>query len=387
MMPSLLALIPLAALIGASLLTPAYWQAEFPEALNVSKGFEQSVPAVPSYRGGSMVALDGGRILLGYGQARELRGVPLGTVHIYGVVSRDGGKTWGEKRLIEHNVGCQTGRPSFLKTSDGTLWMFYYGFVKLAERATDSQSDLWVVQSKDQGKTWTHRQKIFKGFTGATNGAIQTKSGHIIVPFSYMVDPMRLVSACVVSADQGKTWKLSQAIDLGKLGGYGDHAGALEPTVAELRDGRIWMLIRTNKGEFYQAFSTDKSLSWSDPTPTSIFSPNAPGFLKRLASGRLALVWNLIDADQSAGWKSGQKPTTNQRNQLAIALSDSDGKTWSRPVICAQAKEISYPFLLEPSPGNLLIASGRLRTPELEMDSVVLRISEGALLKLAEQKN
>jgi predicted neuraminidase len=199
-----------------------------------------------------------------------------------------------------------------------------------------------------------------------------------------MVDPMRLVSACVVSGDQGKTWKLSQAIDLGKLGGYGDHAGALEPTVVELRDGRIWMLIRTNKGQFYQAFSTDKALTWSDPAPTPILSPNAPGFLTRLSGGRLALLWNLIDADQASGWRSGEKPTTNQRNRLAIALSEDDGNTWSQPVICAQAKEISYPFLLEPSPGKLLISSGRLRTPELEMDSVVLGISENALLKLAQ---
>jgi len=332
-----------------------------------------------------MVALDGGRILLGYGQHREIRGVPPGTVRIYGVVSRDGGKTWGEKRLIEHNAQCQTGRPSFLKTKDGTLWMFYYGFVKLAVRAADSQSDLWVIQSNDQGKTWNHRQKIFKGFTGATNGAIEAKSGHIIVPFSYMVDPLRLVSACVVSADQGRSWKLSQAIDLGKLGGYGDHAGALEPTVVELRDGRIWMLIRTKKGAFYQAFSADKALSWSEPTATSIFSPNAPGFVTRLSSGRLAFLWNLIDADQAAVWRSGQRPTTNERNQLAIALSENDGVTWSQPVICARAKEISYPFLLESSPGELLISSGRLRTPELEMDSVVLRIGENALLKMAEK--
>ena len=368
------------------LLAPDYVMGEFPDGLRVTKGFETSIPVTPSYRGGSMVALDGGRILLGYGQAREMRGVPPGTVRIDGVVSTDGGKTWGEKRLLEHNPECQTGRPSFLRTAHGSVWMFYYGFVKLAERASDSQSDLWVVQSNDQGKSWTHRQKIFEGFTGATNGAIQTKSGKMIVPFSYMVDPMRLVSACVVSADQGKTWKRSQAIDLGKLGGYGDHAGALEPSVVELLDDRIWMLIRTNRGEFYQAFSTDEGLTWSEPTPTSIFSPNAPGFVTRLSSGRLALLWNLIDAEQAARWRSGQKPT-NQRNRLAIALSENDGKTWSRPVICAEAKEISYPFLLEPSPGQLLISSGRLRAPELEMDSVVLGIAENALLNLVKSTN
>jgi hypothetical protein len=263
--------------------------------------------------------------------------------------------------------------------------MFYYGFVKLVDQAKESQSDLWAVQSKDNGRTWSRRQKVFNGFTGATNGAIESASGKIIVPFSYMVDPMRLVSACVVSSDRGKTWKLSEAIDLGKLGGYGDHAGALEPAVLELQDGRIWMIIRTKLGEFYQAFSTDQGLSWGHPSPTSILSPNAPGLLTRLSSGRVALLWNLISASQAAAWRSGEKPTTNQRNKLAIALSNDDGKTWSRPVICAQAKEISYPFLLEPSPGRLLISSGRLRKPDLEMDTIVLSITEAVVLQLSKQ--
>jgi hypothetical protein len=58
---------------------------------------------------------------------------------------------------------------------------------------------------------------------------------------------------------------------------------------------------------------------------------------------------------------------------------------WTLPVIAAQAKEISYPFLLEVAPGQLSLSSGRLRKPDLEMDTVVLLTSETTLLKLAKE--
>ena len=119
---------------------------ESPAGLRVTTGFEIAVPTGSGYRGGAAVMLDKRRILLGYGKPQDLRGTSLGTVRIYGVTSTDGGRTWGDEQLIEHNRTCQAGRPSFLKTKDGTLWMFYYGFVQLGEPHADSRSDLWVVQ-------------------------------------------------------------------------------------------------------------------------------------------------------------------------------------------------------------------------------------------------
>ena len=37
----------------------------------------------------------------------------------------------------------------------------------------------------------------------------------------------------------------------------GDHAGAIEPVVVERKDGTIWMLIRTTRGQFWQSTSSD----------------------------------------------------------------------------------------------------------------------------------
>jgi len=91
------------------------------------------------------------------------------------------------------------------------------------------------------------------------------------------------------AVDEGMFWQRSNVID---RGGIGHHAGVTEATIEQLRDGRIWMLMRTNWKTFWEAYSSDQGLSWSSIGPTKIDAGSAPGLLKRLQSGRLILVWN-----------------------------------------------------------------------------------------------
>ena len=172
--------------------------------------------------------------------------------------------------------------------------MFYYGFVKLEERVQDPKrpvgssepqwgSDL-VRPAKDlQGIHWCD-ERCYRNCRWPHDCSFQlygrTHATGECLP-------------CIVRSR--KNLEAGRSNRFGEAGGYGDHAGALEPTVVELKDGRIWMMIRTNKGQFYQAFSNDHALTWTRANPTGILSPNAPGFVTRLQSGRLAFVWNLID--------------------------------------------------------------------------------------------
>src|SRR5207244_3925411 len=84
-------------------------------------------------------------------------------------------------------------------------------------------------------------------------------------------DPARHVTTAYYSSDAGKTWKPAAYIDAeGKshptmdLGGHGHHDGAIEPTVELLKDGRLWMLIRTGQDWFWEAFSKDHGATWTD---------------------------------------------------------------------------------------------------------------------------
>jgi len=61
-----------------------------------------------------------------------------------------------------------------------------------------------------------------------------------------------------------------------------------------LKDGRLYMLLRTAWDRFWEAYSWDKGLSWRQigPGPSTIPTSSSPGYMMRLASGRIALVWN-----------------------------------------------------------------------------------------------
>jgi lysophospholipase L1-like esterase/predicted neuraminidase len=267
-----------------------------------------------------------------------------GTTWIAGRVTTDGGKTWSPESVIARHPDCQPSHPSVLTTRDGVLHVFYLGFKqwkwKGVNPTDEAQSDLWTTRSSDNGATWSEPQMIFKGYTGASNGAIETRDGHLIVPYSHYVnDPDRLVSRASVSADGGKTWSLSDDID---IGGAGDHEGALEPCVIELKDGRVWMLIRTSRGVFWESFSTDGGKTWSAAKATTIDATSAPGHLTRLADGRIALVWNRTDKG---------------RAELHLALSADEGKTWTPSLNVARGSPggATYPFVIEIDPGELWI--------------------------------
>ncbi|MBI5817791.1 MAG: exo-alpha-sialidase [Verrucomicrobia bacterium] len=267
---------------------------------------------------------------------------PPGSTYIACRLTRDGGKTWSPEREVTRHSDCQASHASVLRTRDGTIHAFYLGFKKHSWKdgnpTPEEQSDVWAIQSGDGGKTWTNRQVIFRGYSGATNGAIETRDGHILVPYShYVSNPGRLVSRVSISTDGGKSWTLGTAID---IGGAGDHEGALEPALLELKDGRVWMLIRTSRGQFWESFSTDGGLTWSEAKPTAIESTHAPGHLARLADGRIALVWNQR--------KKG-------RGELHLAFSSDEGRAWTPSLVLARGRQVSYPFVIEIEPGDLWV--------------------------------
>ena len=336
--------------------------------------------AHPCTTGGATIRLKDGRIMLIYSGPVNPHGQPPGTCRTYARTSDDECETWAEEREIIHHPECHAGGATVLRDSEGALWAIYMGFyASVWDKETNepdmekTRSDLWAVRSLDEGETWGDSQMIFRGYTGAINDAKLSSSGHLIVPFSYVVPkPGRLVSACVVSADNGQSWQLGEGIDIGQ---QGDHAGALEPVIVELRDGRIWMLIRTDLGHFLQAFSEDNGFTWSEPTPTQIVSPSAPCHIIRLTSGRLAIIWNNF----------GETSTEVRRSALSMALSEDDGESWTEPVVCVRALEdeypqVSYPYLCEMSPGELLVGCNHVMSSWSRVQPVLFRISEDTLL-------
>ncbi|MCF6313765.1 MAG: exo-alpha-sialidase [Verrucomicrobiales bacterium] len=98
--------------------------------------------------------------------------------------------------------------------------------------------------------------------------------------------------------------------------------------------------------------------------PASIGASSAPAMLKRLASGRLLLVWNQLYPEGKTTYerRSGnysQRAGSWHREELSIAFSDNDGESWTPPTVIARKAKtwISYPYVLERHPGEIWITT------------------------------
>ena len=225
----------------------------------------------------------------------------------------------------------------------------------------DMHRPTYVIRSLDEGKTWTDLQQVYEGYCGALRDAVQTRDGSVVIMGQELLfDEGRNASRAYVSRDEGVTWAKARHLDIGTE--RGDHSGTIEGTLEQLKDGRLWVLLRTYHGCFYECFSSDNGLTWTlPPVRSKILSTGSPGMLKRLQSGRLVLFWSAIPNE---GFK--------RREELSVAFSDDEGQTWTRPVVIARnpTGRVSYPYLFEYAPGVLWVTTmqGRFRGSLKEED-------------------
>jgi hypothetical protein len=288
-------------------------------------------------------------------------------------VSKAEGKTWSEPRpLFAAGQGVQvSSERALLRTRDGVLILAFMNMKEYAFKWDPVQKDApgarlptYVVRSLDDGKTWQDMHKLHDEYTGAIRDMIQTREGRVVFTSMQLFhDPGRHTVLTYASADNGKSWKRSNLID---LGGTGHHGGATEGTLEQLKDGRLWMLIRTNWGKFWEAFSEDDGLSWRTIRPSAIAASSAPGLLKRLKSGRLMLLWNRPYPEGKSEFpltggdgQWSEVPVSNHRGELAVAFSSDEGATWSRPIVVARlpGKWVAYPYIFEARPGEVWITT------------------------------
>lgn len=139
-----------------------------------------------------------------------------------------------------------------------------------------------------------------------------------------------------VSDDDGLTWKRSNTVTSPDHKGGGFHKGirwnhgAVEPTVIELNDGRLWMIMRTSQDRHYEAFSTDGGLTWSESQPSRFYGTITMPTLGRLADGRLIFFWcNTTPLPEMATANGVWDDVFTNRDVTHVAISDDDGKTWT----------------------------------------------------------
>ena len=299
--------------------------------------------------------------------------------------SMDGGKTWSSKTILDNTRFVDRDERAIIKTREGTI---IFAFMNDKERAYGKENkgkwgegDIadWIlpcytIRSTDGGLTWSEPLLFQRKWCGALRCMIQLKSGRIVL-VGQSVIPWSHTTLTYVSDDQGQSWKASNEIHIGNANSH-DHDGAMEATILERHDESIYMLIRTTTGFLHESLSTDGGLTWSAPKPTLIKNSHCCATMTRLSDGRISMLWNTTPVTAGAD-------IYGSREELSIAFSDDDAKSWSQPVVVAARyskegdpwvnNQVSYPYLCEVKPGVFWITSifGSLRMTINAKDIVI----------------
>ncbi len=208
----------------------------------------------------------------------------------------------------------------------------------------------YTYRSIDDGKTWETPVKLSVPWCGCIHSLIQMKSGRVVLVGQEIIPQWRHATVMWASDDLGMTWQRGDVLDYG-IGAH-DHAGSIEGSVIERKDGSLYLLLRTESGFLWEASSRD-GLKWDGLKQTTIKAVTCCPQMARLADGRIALLWNAPPRHDPASGSS--------RVELSLAFSADETATWSKPVIVAAnyvpGGRVSYPYLYERKPGELWITT------------------------------
>ena len=276
--------------------------------------------------------------------------------------SSDGGKTWATSSLFaEPAKFTVSNERALLRTREGVIisaWMngaerkepkgWHWG-----EKGVDWHSFVlptYTCRSLDDGRTWEAPVKLGEPWCGCIHSLIQMRSGRVVLVGQEIIPQWRHATVMFVSDDQAKTWQRGDMLDYGV--GAHDHAGSIEGSVIERKDGSLYLLLRTESGWLWEATSRD-GLKWDGLKQSKIKSVTCCPQLSRLADGRIALLWNAPPRHAPTNGTS--------RAELSLAFSEDEAVTWSKPAIVAAnyspGSRVSYPYLYERQPGELWITT------------------------------
>ena len=309
-----------------------------PEA-NFSRDVYPATKQNPRYTEGSIIELNDGTLLFAVSEFAG-SGADHATAQIIARSSTDGGRTWGEPRLLQENVGKQNVMSVTLRrlapaaNGPAPIGMFY-----LVKNGPDSL-EVHVRISTDETRTFGEPIRVTDrpGYHVMNNDRVTVLStGRLLAPIA-ATESLRknhFVSSCCLSDDGGRTWRYGRGqVALPKR-------GAMEPEVVELLDGRVLMVVRNQLGTISAAWSEDGGDTWSQPGELpDIQAPEAPATLRRIpATGDLLLVWNNT---YTPGIGHG-----GRRTPLAAAISRDDGRTWQnfRNLESRQDEQYAYTSL------------------------------------------
>jgi len=188
--------------------------------------------------------------------------------------------------------------PVLYQADNGPLLLFY--------KVGPTPRSWWgmLTTSNDQGKTWEQPRRLPEDIIGPVRAKpIKLSDGSLLCGSSTEHDGWRVHME--VTADLGKTWSRTEALNDGK------DFPVIQPTILTYPDGKLQILCRS-RGILRQSWSDDGGGTWSPLVPSVLPNPSAGIDAVTLTDGRQLLVYN---------------HSAKNRAQMNVAVSN-DGKNW-----------------------------------------------------------
>jgi predicted neuraminidase len=261
--------------------------------------------------------------------------------------SDDQGHTFTAPVAMARPIGVNRAfDPALWIDPQGKLWyLFNRGNKDTAQHAVYAR----VCAAPDASEpTWS--DEFYVGyketpFAFRINKPTVLSTGEWVMPVTHAAEPIydwhgggKHLHGVGISTDQGRSWQLHGALTA--------PSWALENMIVQLRDGRLWMLIRTGAGVLWQSHSADRGRTWSPATATTIPNPGSRFFIRRLRSGNLLLVNHY---------------KFKGRSHLTARLSTDDGQTWNEGLLLDERANVSYPDGAQAADGLIWIVYDRDR--------------------------
>lgn len=244
--------------------------------------------------------------------------------------STDNGKTWGESIYVTPGLSDSNGYGDASLVVDrttGNILCMFTGIQGFWSSTAEKPQHNFVSISKDNGKTWsemkdiTHmlygincsnpERKQWLGMFLTSGGALQLRSGRIIVVGVVRRNGYGVSNFAVYTDDGGETWD----VGVNAACTSGD-----ESKVIELNNGSVLMSIRHKPHRFF-SISHDKGLTWSNWwDKTDLVDPACNGEIKYYTSS--------LDGFEKDRIIHSILYSANGRKNLSILVSYDNGETW-----------------------------------------------------------
>lgn len=261
--------------------------------------------------------------LLAFCEGRKAGRGDAGDIDLLLKRSSDGGKTWGEARVVWDDAGNTCGNPCpVVDAKTGTVWLLMTHNLgkdteaKIVGGTSTGSRTVWATKSTDDGLSWAKPVEITKdvkkpGWTWYATGpgvGIQLKSGRLLIPCDSKSAGGKVRASHVIFSDDGGTsWK---------LGGVAG-PGCNECQAVELADGSVLLNMRSVAGNKRRlvAVSKDGGATFSKPVEDpALIEPVCQASILRLPGENGGILFS--------------NPASTTREKLTVRLSRDEGKTW-----------------------------------------------------------